>query len=167
VQLRHNIGRRNQAYNEKMIDLTAFFSGRDKAFQQELTDEIRANAAQTVARVNALLRRAGFEHICTANSGWRPPMINASVVNASPTSHHLTGRAIDLPDRDRMLAAWCVAHLDVLEEIGLWLEDPRWTYDRDGDHWVHLQTLPPRSGNRVFIPSDTPAKDPDFPTTWA
>ena len=56
---------------------------------------------------------------------------------------------------------------EVLAEVGLWLEDPRWTFDPKGDHWVHLQTVPPRSGNRVFVPSDAPAKDPDFPVTWA
>lgn len=150
-----------------MINLKAFFKGRDKAFERELTREIRRNAAITVAKANALLKRAGFGHITTVNSGWRPPLINASVTNASPTSHHLTGRAIDLPDPNRTLAAWCVNHLDTLEEIGLWLEDPRWTYDPDGEHWVHLQTVPPRSGNRVFVPADIPAKDPDFPVTWA
>jgi hypothetical protein len=150
-----------------MIDLKAFFNGRDKAFQDELTEEIRCNAAETVIKANELLKRAGFERICSVNSGWRPHRVNAAVANASATSHHLTGRAIDLPDPDRTLAAWCVAHLDVLAEIGLWLEDPRWTYDADGDHWVHLQTVPPRSGHRVFIPADTPAKDPDFPVTWA
>jgi hypothetical protein len=150
-----------------MIDLKAFFNGRDKDFQDELTEEIRCNAAETVIKANELLKRAGFERICSVNSGWRPHRVNAAVANASATSHHLTGRAIDLPDADRTLAAWCVAHLDVLAEIGLWLEDPRWTYDADGDHWVHLQTVPPRSGHRVFIPADTPAKDPDFPVTWA
>lgn len=149
-----------------MIDLKAFFNGRDKAFRHELSGEIRRNAADTVAKANELLARAGFGHIRTVNSGWRPPVINASVANASPTSHHLTGRAVDLPDPDRTLAAWCVTNLDVLAEIGLWLEDPRWTFDPGGDHWVHLQTAPPRSGMRVFIPSDTPAKDPDFPVTW-
>lgn len=150
-----------------MIDLKAFFNGRDRAFEQELTEDIRRNAADTVAKANALLKRAGFEHITRVNSGWRPPLINASVTNASPTSYHLSGRAVDLPDPDRTLAAWCASHLDALAEIGLWLEDPRWTYDPDGEHWVHLQTLPPRSGNRVFVPADVPARDPDFPVTWA
>jgi hypothetical protein len=148
-----------------MIDLKAFFNGRDKAFRDELTEEIRRNAAETVAKANELLKRAGFEHVCSVNSGWRPHRVNAATVNASATSHHVTGRAIDLPDPDRSLAAWCVANLDVLAEIGLWLEDPRWTFDASGDHWVHVQTVPPRSGHRVFVPSDTPAKDPDFPVT--
>jgi hypothetical protein len=151
----------------QMIDLRAFFNGRDASFRDELTDDIRRNAADTVAKANALLARSGFAHVCTVNSGWRPHRINRTVANASPTSHHLTGRAIDLPDPDRSLATWCATHLEALAEIGLWLEDPRWTFDPKGDHWVHLQTVPPRSGNRVFAPSDAPAKDPDFPVTWA
>jgi hypothetical protein len=150
-----------------MIDLRAFFNGRDEAFGDELTEDIRRNAAETVAKANELLKRAGFEHVCSVNSGWRPQRVNAATVNASATSHHLTGRAIDLPDPDRTLAAWCVSNPEVLAGIGLWLEDPRWTFDAGGDHWVHVQTVPPRSGRRVFVPSDTPAGDPDFPVTRA
>lgn len=150
-----------------MIDLTAFYDGRDEAYRDELTDEIRRNAEATVARANELLKRAGFEHVCSVNSGWRPRRVNAATPNASATSHHLSGRAVDLPDPRRALAAWCVANLKVLAEIGLWMEDPRWTYDENGDHWVHVQTVPPKSGRRVFVPSTAPAIDPDFPVTWA
>lgn len=150
-----------------MIDLKAFYCGRDESHRDDLTDGIRRNAADTVAKTNALLERAGFAQVCSVNSGWRPRQINAATPNASATSHHLTGCAVDLPDPDRTLAAWCANHLDALAEIGLWLEDPRWTYDANGEHWVHVQTVPPRSGNRVFVPSNTPAPDPDFPVTWA
>ncbi|MDP1717218.1 MAG: D-Ala-D-Ala carboxypeptidase family metallohydrolase [Burkholderiales bacterium] len=149
-----------------MIDLKTYYCGRDETCSRDLTGEIRRNAADTVARANALLERAGFAHVCSVNSGWRPRQINAATPNASATSHHLTGRAVDLPDPDRTLAAWCVNHLATLAEIGLWLEDPRWTYDANGDHWLHVQTVPPRSGNRVFVPSDAPPADPDFPVTW-
>lgn len=149
-----------------MIDLKTFYCGRDVTCSRDLTDEIRRNAADMVAKANALLERAGFAHVCSVNSGWRPRQINAATPNASATSHHLTGRAVDLPDPDRTLATWCVNHLAVLGEFGLWLEDPRWTYDANGDHWVHVQTVPPRSGNRVFVPSSVPALDPDFPVTW-
>jgi hypothetical protein len=149
-----------------MIDLKAFYCGRDITCSGELTDEIRCNAADTVERANVLLERAGFAQVCTVNSGWRPRQINAATPNASATSHHLTGRAVDLPDPDRALAKWCVNNLAALAEVGLWLEDPRWTYDENGEHWVHVQTVPPRSGNRVFVPSDAPALDPDFPITW-
>lgn len=149
-----------------MIDLKAYYCGRDASCSQELTDDIRRNAADTVAKANALLERAGFAHICTVNSGWRPRQVNAATPNASVTSLHLTARAVDLPDPGRALARWCVINLAVLAEIGLWLEDPRWTYDDEGKHWVHVQTVPPRSGNRVFVPSDKPALDPGFPVTW-
>ena len=149
-----------------MIDLEAFFDGRDKTFRGELTDEIRRNAEDTVAKANRLLERAGFQHVCSVNSGWRPKRVNDATPNASPGSRHLTGLAVDLPDPDRTLAAWCVRNLDVLAEIGLWMEDPRWTYDENGEHWVHVQTVPPRSSNRVFVPFEAPAKDPDFPVTW-
>jgi gentisate 1,2-dioxygenase len=148
-----------------MIDLKAFFNGRDAAYRDELTDEIRRNAGETVAKANALLERAGFEHVCTVNSGWRPRRANAALPEAAATSRHLTGQAVDLPDPDRRLAAWCVNNLDLLAEIGLWMEDPRWTYDKGGGHWVHVQTVPPKSGRRVFVPSDAPPKDPAFPAT--
>ena len=146
-----------------MIDLKAFYNGREEAYRDELTDEIRRNAEDIVAKANELLKRAGFEDVCSVNSGWRPRQVNAATPNASATSHHLTGRAVDLPDPDRTLAAWCVANLDALAEMGLWMEDPRWTYDENGEHWVHVQTVPPGSGNRVFIPSTEPPKDPNFP----
>jgi len=47
---------------------------------------------------------------------------------------------------------WCLKHLDVLETLGLWMEDPQWT-----PTWLHVQTIPPRSGHRVYIPSASPA----------
>ncbi len=150
-----------------MIDLSTYYNGREEAFKGELTDEIRRNAEDMVAKANQLLKRAGLQHVCSVNSGWRPRQVNDATPNASATSYHLTGRAVDLPDPDRTLTAWCVNNLEVLAEIGLWMEDPRWTYDGNGDHWVHVQTVPPKSGRRVFVPSEAPAKDPDFPVTWA
>jgi hypothetical protein len=135
-----------------MIDLKAFYNGREEAYRNELTDEIRRNAEDTVAKANELLARAGFEDVCSVNSGWRPRQVNAATPNAAATSHHLTGRAVDLPDPDRTLAAWCVDNLEALAEMGLWMEDPRWT-----PTWVHLQSVPPGSGNRVFSPSLAPA----------
>lgn len=144
-----------------MITLEAYWKGRDSTHAGELTDEIRANAERTVARCNELLERAGRSTVDEVNSGWRPKGINDDTANAAKGSRHLTAEAIDIPDSDRSLAEWCVDNLDVLAEIGLWIEDPRWT-----PTWVHLQIVPPRSGRRVFIPSAVPAPDPDFPVTW-
>jgi hypothetical protein len=119
--------------------------GRDRQHHAELTPELRANARETVRRVNRLLQRAGLARKVT--SGWRPAAVNATVPGAAKGSKHITCIAIDLEDQDGALDAWCMANLEVLEELGLWLEHPDATPD-----WCHLQTLPPRSGNRVFEP---------------
>ena len=145
-----------------MIDLTAYWKGRNILYADELTDDIQRNAEITVAKVNELLARAGRSDIHTVNSGWRPVSVNEATANSGKSSKHLTAEACDLPDADRTLAGWCVDNLDQLKEIGLWMEDPRWT-----PTWVHLQVVPPKSGKLVYIPSSAPAKDPDFPVTWA
>ena len=144
-----------------MITLQSYYKGRDIQNREELTDEIEENSAETVRRVNELLERSGFKSIEKVNSGWRPQSINDATSNAAGHSKHLTGEACDLPDPDGSLRGWAVDNLDVLADIGLWIEDPRWT-----PTWLHVQTVPPKSGKRVFIPSTAPATDPDFPVTW-
>jgi hypothetical protein len=120
------------------LKLADYYMGRDKLHRKELTRELRANARETLRRVNGLLRRAGLMRKVT--SGWRPATINAAVPGAARSSKHLE-------DRNGALDAWCLAHPDVLEDLGLWLEHPDAT-----PGWCHLQTQPPRSGNRVFHP---------------
>ena len=127
------------------LKLADYYMGRDRQFHNELTPELRANARETVRRVNQLLKRAGLAR--KVASGWRPASINAAVPGAAKNSKHITCLAIDLADRDGALDAWCMAHLDVLEEIGLWLEHPDATPE-----WCHLQMQPPGSGSRVFEP---------------
>ena len=145
-----------------MITLDAYWKGRDKEYADELTDQIRANAQVTVDRVNELLARAGRSDIHAPTSGWRPVAVNDATSNSAARSKHLSAEAADLPDADRTLATWCVDNLDVLRELGLWMEDPRWT-----PTWTHVQTQPPKSGKIVFIPSTSTATDPSFPVTWA
>lgn len=128
-----------------MISLSDFFMGRDKKYPEELTDELRWNAASTVDRVNQLLEAFG-EHR-NVNSGWRPAAVNAGVPNAAKKSKHMTCQACDLSDDDGSLDAWCMANLGALERIGLWLEHPDST-----PRWAHVQIIPPNSGKRVFIP---------------
>lgn len=127
------------------LKLADYYMGRDRPYRAELTRELRANARETVRRVNRLLRHAGLMRKVT--SGWRPAAINAAVPGAAPGSRHLSCLAVDLEDGDGALDAWCMAHPEVLEEIGLWLEHPDAT-----PGWCHLQTQPPRSGRRVFHP---------------
>ncbi len=129
-----------------MLTLADYFMGRELLHPDELTRELRDNSACTVERANRLLRLAGTT-TWVVNSGWRPLAINASIPNASPRSRHITCQAIDLGDDDGSLDAWCMAHLDALASLGLWLEHPRAT-----PGWCHVQTVPPRSGRRVFCP---------------
>ncbi len=128
-----------------MITLPDYYMGRDRLYAAELSAELRANASLTVERANALLARAGMKR--GVNSGWRPAAVNASIRNASKRSKHMLCLAIDLDDDDNSLDAWCMNHLGELERLGLWLEHPSAT-----PRWCHVQTVPPRSGNRVFYP---------------
>lgn len=144
-----------------MITLDDYFMGRDKRYLADLTEEVVNNAHELLGRVNLLLSWAHKdgvwpgtdEHTGTpVASGWRPRGLNARTQNAAKGSKHITGCAIDLQDTpDRALARWCLRNLDLLAEIGLWMEDDRYT-----PSWVHLQSIPPQSGRRVFIPSNNP-----------
>ncbi len=127
------------------LKLADYYMGRDKPHREELTRELRANARETLRRVNRLLRLAGLAR--KVSSGWRPAAVNAAVPGAAKGSKHLSCQAIDLEDRDGRLDEWCMTHLAVLEELQLWLEHPDAT-----PGWCHLQILPPRSGRRVFYP---------------
>lgn len=133
--------------------------GRDRQYAAELTPQIVRNAQQLVQRVGRLLEYAATANIapgidgdtgtCVA-SGWRPKSVNDRIANASTTSLHLRGLGIDLRDTpERALARYCLRNLDLLAALELWMEDPRWT-----PTWVHLQAAAPRSGDRVFIPSN-------------
>ena len=145
-----------------MITLTDYFMGRDKRYPGDLTEAVEGNASELMRRVNLLLSHAYQDGVqpaldaATGNhvaSGWRPKSVNDATANAGENSRHITGRAIDLRDDPvkRPLARWCLANLDLLAEIGLWMEDPQWT-----PSWVHLQSLPPGSGRRVYVPSAHP-----------
>jgi len=74
-------------------------------------------------------------------------------------SAHLTGQACDISDKGSKLWYFCRDNFPLLQELGLYLEDPRWTHGSKGD-WMHFQTTPPRSGKRVFIPNTSPPLSP-------
>lgn len=136
-----------------MISLASYWMGRETRFGAELTATIRANAEVTVQRANRLLAlyeaSTGDERDRSVNSGWRPAAVNSSIKGAAPRSKHMTGEAIDIGDEDDSLDAWLLTESGqkALESCGLWLEHPDAT-----PRWCHVQTLPPRSGNRVFRP---------------
>ena len=138
------------------ITVIDYYMGRDQTYARLLTPDLRANAAQTVERVNLLLQRVqgvGWDinprTRTIVSSGWRPPEINAGTKGAALRSKHMLCRAVDLYDPDGELDEWCISPegLRAMEDVGLWLEHPAATKG-----WCHLQTLPPGSGRRVFYP---------------
>lgn len=127
----------------------------------DVTPQIIANANDLLTRVNkvyALYVADGGELQTnpatgsvisgSGNGGLRPR--DAKV--GAPNSTHKDGQGIDTYDPKRSFASWCIEHFTTLAENGLHMEDPRWT-----PTWVHLQSVPPRSGKTVYIPNASPA----------
>lgn len=136
-----------------MITLDEILRGR--ATMATLPADVRANVLELHRRINVVRGLYGVP--MRVNDGYRRPEDAARY--GAKTSEHLRGRAIDIDDTDAgPLWAWCLAHLAEIAAVGLWLEDPRWTHGAGS--WMHLQTVPPRSGVRIFRPSSRPA-------TWA
>lgn len=136
-----------------MINESQFWMGRDKTHSSELTEEIRKNAVETIKRANALIaiyeKTTGDSRQRGVTSGWRPAAINAKTANAAKKSNHMLALAVDIADSSRTMKTWLMsaAGQAALVECGLWMEHPDAT-----PTWVHVQTVPPRSGRRVFVP---------------
>jgi hypothetical protein len=114
------------------------------------TDDVIANADVLIARVNILLVEVYEVNGINPdgiNSGWRSANYNAMVPGAAVNSKHITGQAIDLSDPEGELDEFLYKNQGFLVENSLWLEHPAATKG-----WTHLQSIPPRSGNRVFFP---------------
>jgi hypothetical protein len=137
-----------------MITIEQYWMGRDSTHADELTDEIRANGADTVSRVNGVLTEffadTGIDMSVVA-SGWRPKAINEHTSNSGATSKHIIGLACDIRDTDnRDFARWCCTHGSVLGEFGLYMERADYT-----PSWVHLGAAP-KSLKRYYIPNSNP-----------
>lgn len=139
-----------------MITYDQYMRGRDTAYPQYMTPQIKANALVTIEKANALIEAALKDGVdfeinpvtgSVVSSGWRPPQINATTPGAKPKSLHLTGEAIDIYDPDGDLDDWCMANINFLRQLGLSMEHPSATKG-----WCHVQTRPPKSGRVCFYP---------------
>ena len=141
-----------------MITVQDYWMGRDREFPMAMSPDLEREAFRTVDLVNRLLVFAHSAGVTLEtnprtgtiiSSGWRPASVNAKTPNAAPNSKHMTGQAIDLYDPDGDLDEWLMTSdgQETLKRLGLWMEHPAATKT-----WAHLQTIPPRSGNRVFYP---------------
>lgn len=109
------------------------------------TKEVESNLKTLLIRMNAVRNLYGKPMVVT--SGLRTLIDQARINPSAPQSKHLLGQACDISDRDGELWAWVEKHLDEMAAIGLWFEDGTYT-----DGWVHFQTVPPKSGKRIFVP---------------
>lgn len=141
-----------------MLSLSEYF-GRFKDNPELKTDseeggsgDLIREAKKTLARASELCSRAGTG-TPAISSGYRPQSYNKAI-GGSANSKHCFCQAIDLWDPDMVLGRWCLDNVRVLEEIGLWMESLVRTHASEDrlKRWVHLQTIAPKSGNRVFIP---------------
>lgn len=140
-----------------MIELAHYLMGRDREFGHLFGSDLRKNALVTVEAANKMLVLAKAVGVSLesnprtgsiVSSGWRPASVNEATPGAAVRSKHIRCEAIDLYDPDGELDEWAMAAADVaLRDLGLWLEHPSATKG-----WCHVQTVPPRSGRRVFYP---------------
>lgn len=123
-----------------MITRNEILMGRDT--QYPLTPELETNLKDLLEKLNKFRTLYGKSMICT--SGYRPGNYNTAAGGAKKSSHMLC-MAADFRDTDGSLDAWCMQHIDKLNEIGLYLEHPDAT-----PGWCHLQTR--KTKNNPFRP---------------
>lgn len=136
-------------------------------FAKQFRPEYQANGddvQRRIAAVEVAFRSdTGIDLPPGYASGWRPAAVNEATANAGKASTHLAAQAGDKRDSPNGdFAWWCMRHVSVLEAHGLWMEHPAGTVlrswrvareqGREPTPWCHLQSVPPRSHNRVYFP---------------
>lgn len=118
----------------------------------DLALEVRRNLDLLLERANKV--RTAWGKPMTVTSGFRSMEDHLRIYRekgiTDPAkipmqSRHLTGRAVDIADANLELTAWLKANPKILEDAELWCEE-------GNKNWTHLQTVPPVSGKRWFLP---------------
>lgn len=65
----------------------------------------------------------------------------------APHSSHKEGLAVDIYDPLNQIDNYLLAHPELLEEFGIYIEHPNST-----SHWSHWSVRAPRSGRHIFNP---------------
>lgn len=143
----------NRGEEPNMVTLKELLSGNKL---EEQSQEIQDNLKVLHEKINKV--RVAYDKVMIVTSGLRSMDHHIDVYKALAKqrkmtfdmlkvpmgSNHLKGKAVDISDKDGKLHQWCLDNIKLLEEIGLWIED------KDDQARVHFQTVPPKSGNRVF-----------------
>jgi len=123
-----------------MITVQEYLMNRDKNYPLDMLQAY--NMADLLVRVNCLFKTLGVSP--RVSSGYRPSVINKTIGGAKMSTHTVC-KGIDLHDPDKELAKLVKANSKLLEEYGLWLENPDYT-----KNWLHLDTK--QRQNRIFNP---------------
>ena len=157
----------------------SFWAGPDDVdrrvtYAKDFKPEYQTNGAETERRIDAVVVafRAETEIDLPHGyaSGWRPPAINEATANAAKGSAHLTGEAGDKrDDADGAFAWWCLRHVAILAQHGLYMEHPVATVirawrtanaaGREPTPWCHLTTRAPATHARCYFPTTAAIKD--------
>lgn len=124
-----------------MTDLETYLMGRDKKYP--ISEKQKESALELLRRVGLLFEKIGVKDPDLA-SGYRPSAINAKVGGAK-MSAHMTCEAGDWENLNNRISD--LISVALLVEFDLYMENPAFTKG-----WIHLQTRPTRSGNRIFNP---------------
>ena len=133
--------------------------GREEKYP--LNEEQELNLIDLLTKVNQI--RLAYGKPLIISSGYRPSAINSTVKGASKKSAHMSCQAVDFRDLDGSFGKWCLDNLELLKSNGLWMEDPRWTFRKNGNvysGWVHIQSRKAR--NNPFIPDTSKPLAPNF-----
>jgi uncharacterized protein YcbK (DUF882 family) len=120
----------------------------------DLSKDIQDNLTKLLPKLNEL--RTAYGKPLLVTSGLRSMRHHLEIYAAKGItdkskipmkSNHLFGLACDFSDPDGTLKAWVNNNIPVMESIGLWMEAFSAT-----PTWLHVQIVPPKSGNRFFNP---------------
>lgn len=111
----------------------------------ELDATTQDNLEKLAEKVSVL--EGAYGQPFTVTSGFRTKEEQQKINPPVKRSCHLTGEAVDISDTTGEIWTWLVDNMDLLIDLGVYLESRTWT-----PRWVHLQSKAPKSGNRIFIP---------------
>ena len=111
---------------------------------QEVSADLEPLLIDYLERINRL--RAVYGRPMYVTSGYRSREYNAQIGGAA-NSAHCVCQAADFADNDAALKNWILENVSVLAACDLYCEDFAAT-----PGWVHIQSRPVPSGNRIFKP---------------
>lgn len=111
----------------------------------DIPKEYLENLKALIVKVNVI--RAAWDKPMTVTSGIRTMADQMRINPKAPKSNHLTGHAIDIADEGLKLTAWLkkAEGEALLEKLAIYCEE-------GNKNWVHLQSIPPKSNRRWFLP---------------